>query len=225
MSIGQLSSGAAAYGAELSSLTGLSPSVVLTWLGAEEPWGYSDPSNNYLNIGPGNSYSTPQQGAAAAASLINTSSDYAGIAQAAKSGTPQDQIAAIESSPWDAAHYNGTLGTLYDQVTSALSSAGATLTGFNWIAPSGTAKSVNNGIDHAAKSALGGAAGEAKKAAGAAASAVGLSGSSLEHALLTIAFVGAGLGLIVLGITRIFPGVTRTVTSAVGKAAGAAAVA
>jgi hypothetical protein len=41
--------------------------------------------------------------------------------------------------------------------------------------------------------------------------------------LITIAFVAAGLGLILLGLTRLFPGVTRTVTSTVATATKLAA--
>lgn len=222
MSLGQLSPAAAEYGATLSQLTGLDPAVVVTWLGAEEPWGSVDPTNNYLNIGPGNRYPSPQQGAAAAAALINNSSQYASIKQAAASGDPTAQISAIEASPWDGnAHYGGGLGSLYSQVSAALPAQTATLTGASWwqyFVPGG-------GI-----TALGGALGstisKGEKAAGHAVSSAvsgALSSKGIQKALLTIAFVAAGLGLIVLGLTRIFPGVTRTVTSTIGTIAGGAA--
>lgn len=219
MAVGDLSSGAATYGATLASLTGLSPAVITAWLGAEEPWGSTDSTNNYLNIGPGYTYSTPQQGAQAAAALINNDSDYAGI-KAAASQSPEAQISAIEASPWDVGGYNGQLGTVYSQVVASRPTASLdSIT--SWFTPFG-------GITNLGK-ALGKAPGEAASALGSAAAkgaAEGvksvLSSSAIQKALLTVAFVGAALGLIILGLTRLFPGVTRTVTSTVGSFVGGA---
>lgn len=220
MALGQLSPAAAAYGATLSALTGLDPAVVVTWLGAEEPWGSVDPTNNYLNLGPGATFATPQQGAAAAAALINSSPEYASIKQAAASGNPTAQISAIEASPWDGnSHYGGALGNLYQQVSVALPAQTATLTGASWWTTlyHGLKDILPGGPD----SSLGAGTSIVKAAAHKASSF--LSGAALQKALLTIAFVAAGLGLIVLGLTRIFPGVTRTVTSTIGTIAGGAA--
>jgi hypothetical protein len=80
----------------------------------------------------------------------------------------------------------------------------ATLTGLNW----------NPGDGFGIPGTIGGAVGSA---AGAAVSGLG---SAILHDLgplmLKVVFVVAGLGLVVLGISRMFPGVTRTVTSASG---------
>ena len=230
MSLGQLSPAAAEYGATLSQLTGLDPAVVVTWLGAEEPWGSTDPTNNYLNIGPGNTYATPQQGAAAAAALINNSSQYTSIKQAAAAGDPTAQISAIEASPWDgSSHYGGALGSLYSDVVSAVG-AGPTLTASHSLGQEFKAfwhglTNPGAGLKAGASVAGSAVASGAKKAGGAIAkeAAGAFSSAALQKALLTIAFVAAGLGLIVLGLTRIFPGVTRTVTSTIGTIAGGAA--
>lgn len=220
MTLGTLSPAQAQFAADVSSATGLAPSVLATWIGAESGWGTTKPGSNYLNIGPGVTYPTVTQAAAATASLITSSPNYTGIVSAAKSGDPAAQIAAIEASPWDTSHYGGQLGALYQQVAAApVAVAGQpTLTGLTWKdlflpyaigqAAGGAGAALAHGANHAVKSAVSGV----------------LSSAGLQKALLTVAFVVGGLGLVVLGLARIFPGVSRTVTSAVtgaGKLAAA----
>jgi hypothetical protein len=103
------------FAERLAKSTGLSPKVTAAWVVAEEGGANSaaaqqrerSGNHNWLNIGPGRSYSTPQQGADAAAKLLNSSGYYKGIRAAARTGDPSQQIQAIADSPWDAGHYRG----------------------------------------------------------------------------------------------------------------------
>jgi hypothetical protein len=85
-----------AFAQALAADTGLSYQAALAWSTAEV-----GPLNNLgiMNGSQPASFATPQQGAAAAAQLINTSPYYAGI-RASTKGTVQDQLLAIAQSPW-----------------------------------------------------------------------------------------------------------------------------
>jgi hypothetical protein len=106
MAVGQLSADQAAYAAQVASATGLDTDVVRAWIGAESGWGVTKPTHNYLNIGPGRQYPTVDQAATAAAQLVGSSSNYAGIRSAIPAG-PAAQVDAIQQSPWDQNHYGG----------------------------------------------------------------------------------------------------------------------
>lgn len=82
----------------LAKYTGLNPDVIRAWMLAE-----GGPTDNPLNIGPGKHYSDP---AKATSDLLHTPR-YAPILTAAAHGNPQQQLAAIAASPWDANHYRG----------------------------------------------------------------------------------------------------------------------
>ncbi len=224
--LGTLSPAQLAYAETLATQTGLAPAVVTTWIGRESGWDVTNASNNYLNIGPGYTFSTPQQGAAAAAQLINTSSYYSGIRQAAASGNPTAQIAAIQSSPWDAGHYGGTLSADYQDVLSAAGPQGAAaatttswwsdILGYLGGALSGVpGSSTANGTapSNPGTDVLSGLSGIATD----------LNPLTWKKTALQIVFVVAALGLIALGVARMFPGVTRTVTTTLAATAKAAA--
>ena len=80
----------------LAADTGLSYDAAHAWAQAEV-----GPLNNLgiMNGSQPASYATPQQGAAAAADLINSSPYYAGI-RASTKGTTDQQLVAIAQSPW-----------------------------------------------------------------------------------------------------------------------------
>jgi hypothetical protein len=125
-----LTAGQASFRDELATRTGLDPRVVTAWLLSEESGAAAasrqrSGNHNWLNIGPGRVYSSPQAGAAATAQLINGSGYYAGIRAAAKSGNAQAQLQAIAASPWDAGHYGGDGRNLRAVFGSASSSATA----------------------------------------------------------------------------------------------------
>lgn len=196
----QLSQAEANYAASVAAQTGLAPSVVTTWVGRESGWGTTKNGSNYLNIGPGYTYPTVAAAASAAANLINTSSDYAGIRTAAATGNPSAQIDAIQASPWDAGHYGGTLSSDYTAVVAAAGNPPtAVLTSSSWWSKIGAA--VAPGL----------AAGLSASGAGSAISSVGnvLNPASWERILLIVVFVGAGLGLVALGLSRLFPGLSH----------------
>ena len=217
-----LSADQLAYATELASATGLAPSVVTTWIGAESPWNSTSVDHNYLNVtshGTPVAYATAAQGAAAAAQLILSSSDYAGIRQAIASGSPAQQIAAIQASPWDKGNYGGQLTSKFAAVTSAVTGSStpttAQLTGASWwqdlLKPFGIIPTVQ----HATKP-ISSAVSASTQALSALASA--LQPSHWQHTIVTALFVLGAAALIVFGVTRMFPGVTRTVTSAVEAA-------
>lgn len=107
MAAGDLSGAQHQYMYALVSGTGIDRHVATAWIGAESGWNTTDPDNNYLNIGPGRSYPDAITGANAAVKLIRESDHYAGIREAIKNGTPEEQIDAIAASPWDEGNYGG----------------------------------------------------------------------------------------------------------------------
>ncbi len=85
------------FATALSKDTGLTYDASYKWASAEV-----GPLNNLgiqSNGGPA-SYATPQEGAAAAASLINSSPLYAGISATIPSNNTMLQLGAIAQSPW-----------------------------------------------------------------------------------------------------------------------------
>lgn len=98
--------------------TGLNPKTIAIQSIAEEGHGSGSPAagyeaegeNNFLNLGPGQHFSTPQAGAAATAANFNNtaSSNYAGV-RATKGQSVEAQLAAIQESPWDGGHYQGSM--------------------------------------------------------------------------------------------------------------------
>jgi hypothetical protein len=98
--------------------TGLNPKTIAIQSIAEEGHGAGSPAagyeaegeNNFLNLGPGQHFSTPQEGAAATAANFNNtaSSNYAGV-RATKGQSVEAQLAAIQESPWDGGHYQGSM--------------------------------------------------------------------------------------------------------------------
>lgn len=113
---GPLTSGQKAFGKELSRLTGLSPKTVGGWMLAEDNGSAAagkevSGDQNWLNIGPGyNLGSDPRKAAAYTANLINTSHFYSGI-RASVGKSVGAQVAAIQASPWDGAHYPNGIPT------------------------------------------------------------------------------------------------------------------
>lgn len=119
---GQLSPEQVRFRDELVARTGLSGDVVTAWIAAESGWNTSKPSHNYLNVGPGRRYASPERAAASVAGIIGSDPRYAGVDRSATKG-PFTQVAAIVASPWDAGHYakDGQVGRkltdVYDQLT------------------------------------------------------------------------------------------------------------
>lgn len=116
MSAGTLSADQDRYVNRLVAGTGLDRTVAVAWVGAESGWDATKAAHNYLNIGPGRTYASADQGAIAAAALVNSSAHYAGIRAAiSHRAVPAAQIQAIGASPW------GTSGTslanVYGQLT------------------------------------------------------------------------------------------------------------
>lgn len=107
MALGDLSDDQQRYAQTVASGTGLNPAVVVAWIGAESGWSITKPTHNYLNIGPGRSYDSVDQAAAAVVDLIRNSGHYGGIRAAVPLGA-EAQVKAIQDSPWDADHYHGT---------------------------------------------------------------------------------------------------------------------
>ncbi len=112
--IASLTTNQAAFAAALQrDLPGLLPSVAAAWAHAEVG------SNNNLGImlGPNQpaSYATPVEGAAAAAALIKTAPQYAGIRASLKSTNPNTQATAIAYSPWQQG-YAEKYSTYYQRV-------------------------------------------------------------------------------------------------------------
>lgn len=100
----------------------------------------------------------------------------------------------------------GTTVFATDHVPATDPAGTATTTGLNWNPLDGF------GIPGTIAGAVGGAVGSAASSAGNALV------NDLGPLLLKMVFVVGALGLIVLGLSRMFPGVTRTVTSAVPSA-------
>ncbi len=120
MALGDLSTDQQRYRDRLVAGTGLDSRVVTAWIGTESGWGTTKASHNYLNIGPGRTYSSVDQAANAAVSLITSSSRYAGIRSAIPAG-PVAQVKAIGASPWGTSA--SLLGRVYEQL------AGTPMTG------------------------------------------------------------------------------------------------
>jgi hypothetical protein len=227
MAVGSLSPDQARFAAGVAKTTGLDPTVVAAWIGAESGWGVTKPGSNYLNIGPGRTYASTDQAAAATAELIGSSQNYTGIRSAVPAG-PAAQVKAIEASPWDAGHYGG--GGL-ETVWSQLYGAG----GPQLLDAQGTSDPtavladqklnpllLGPGLLGKILGQLGGKASE--KVAGVVLSAVAPLG-------LQLLFIGAGLGLVVMGLSRLTgTGIQRnyeqgkTIVGIVSKAADIAAV-
>ncbi|HZU18299.1 MAG TPA: hypothetical protein VFD01_17065 [Candidatus Dormibacteraeota bacterium] len=223
MSAGTLSPAQQSYVDVLAGATGLDPDVVTAWVGSESGWGITKPSNNYLNIGPGYNYPDPAQGAEAAARLLNTSGYYSSIRAAVPQGAAA-QVAAITASPWDAGHYGagpgnpGNLAATYASVTGKGGILNDVLGFLKNIGGSGLA------------GPIGMAAADAPTVAGAAGAVVNAAKSTFdffsggwEKVALRLLFVAASLGLVLLGLTRLFPGVTRSIVQTVSAAGRAAA--
>jgi hypothetical protein len=101
---------------EVAKGTGLSPLTIAVQAAAEEGHGAGSPAagyeaegeNNFLNLGPGQHYATPQAGAAA--TVANFLGPTYSSVEATRGQGPAAQLAAIEGSPWDGdEHYAGNL--------------------------------------------------------------------------------------------------------------------
>lgn len=82
------------FAQQVSRGTGLNETVVDAWVLAE-----GGPDTNPLNIGPGQSFKSPIDAAAAVVRLLHTPT-YKPILDAS-TNTPEVQIAAIAASPWN----------------------------------------------------------------------------------------------------------------------------
>jgi len=117
----------------LANKTGLNPAVALAWL-LNEGQSVANPTNP-LNIEAGGTsgqtgtqggfgvYASTQAGLDAAASLINSAPQYAGIRAAIKGGNSQSEAQAIQNSPWAKGHYS------FSGITNSLTSAVAVIAG------------------------------------------------------------------------------------------------
>jgi hypothetical protein len=181
---GDLSPDQARFVDQVTAATGLDRNVVVAWVGSESVWGSYKPTHNYLNIGPGRTYVSVDQAAAAAASLINGSPNYAGIRAAIPAG-PAAQVSAIGASVW------GTSGSVLGRVWAQLT--GAPTDG----ATPATSVGLPNPLD--VPGAIGGlVTGKLGKALGLDAVAAGV-----LRAGMTIVFTIGALGLIALGLNRL----------------------
>lgn len=113
MALGDLSPNQQRYRDRIVAGTGLDSRVVTAWIGTESGWGTAKASHNYLNIGPGRTYSSVDQAANAAVSLITSSTHYAGIRSAIPAG-PVAQVKAIGASPWGTSA--SLLARVYEQL-------------------------------------------------------------------------------------------------------------
>jgi len=233
MASGDLSPDQTRYVDIVASATGLARLVVVAWVGSESGWGANKAGHNYLNIGPGRTYSSVEVAAANAAGLVNASDYYKGIRAAIPAG-PGAQIQAIGASPW------GTSATLLNSVYADLSGTPA-------VQNVSAVQNVNIVSD--AAGAVAGAAGNALGALGGLVSgAVGdVAGAAAEGATsgmkavvdalapvlvgagLTIVFTVAAFALIALGVNHLFGNsaqdIFEQVSGVVGTAAGAAKLA
>jgi hypothetical protein len=230
MALGDLSPDQARFAATVAKGTGLDPTVVAAWIGAESGWGVTKAGSNYLNIGPGRTYASTDQAAAATAELIGSSQNYTGIRSAVPAG-PAAQVKAIEASPWDANHYGGGgLGQIWGQLYSA---GGPNLSPDQSITLVGDKK---NPLQQILEGAVPGAGvlGDIFGALNLKNPAEAAAGAVLGGAVpigLQLLFIGAGLGLIVMGLSRLTgTGLQRnyehgkTIVGIVSKAADLAAV-
>jgi len=119
----------AGYAAQASGLTGLDTNVILAQWISENGWSVPA-TNNFGNIMVAGTntlmtYSTPQAGVTAYANFLKDNSNYAGVLATAGQ-SPQAQLSAIASSPWDAGNYQG--GTLLTSVYNSLTGASVSTT-------------------------------------------------------------------------------------------------
>jgi hypothetical protein len=139
VTLGQLSPDQERFAANVIAGTGLDPTVVRSWIGAESGWGVTKPSHNYLNVGPGHAFASVDDAATTVSHLITSSPHYAGIRAAIPIGGGA-QVEAITQSPWDAGHYGGDGRNLRRVFTQLVGSAGGATGGA--IAATGTTASV-----------------------------------------------------------------------------------
>lgn len=147
-------------------------------------------------------------------------------ALAQRPANPSAYAAAVNANYQQLAAGQGPAASLVAETAAALQGDQATLTGISWssvwhdfLGALGLAAKpggVLGALPGAVKS-IGGDIGHA--AAGAASSAL----SGLGPILLKIVFVAAGLVLIVMGVSRLFPGVSTGIEHTVGEASMAAA--
>lgn len=222
MAAGDLSADQARYVDLVAQATGLSRAVVVAWVGAESGWGVNKAGHNYLNIGPGRTYSSTGHAAAAAAALINASDYYVGIRAAIPAGGAA-QVQAIGASPW------GTNGAVLGDVYQQLAGGGAVQTvglefvpGIPFPLPEsplpgikipGTDKLPGAGV---VGDAISGAAGDVAGAV------VGALGPILIEAGLTLIFTVAAFAFVAIGVNRLTGGSLKSVFDTVSKTVGAA---
>ena len=194
-----LSEDQARFVAGLAERTGLDPLVVKAWVGSESGWSKTKANHNYLNVGPGESYTSTDQAVGRAGALIGGSPRYQGI-RASIPGGPRAQIEAIGKSAWGTDH--ARLAEVYGNL-------------------------LLDGLDHGITGVPGAIADTAGKAAGAAASALGLD-TLYEQALLVglgLVFTLASFGLIALGLSRLTDITPKAALSKVQSVTGAAGMA
>lgn len=213
MALGDLSPDQQRYAGAVSAGTGLDPTVVRAWIGLESGWGVTRAGHNYLNIGPGRTYASTDQAAAAVVSLINTSRYYSAIRAAIPQGAVA-QVEAIQASPWDAGHYAG--GRLM-KVYKALAGTGVV-----------DAQLAGVGIPDWAKKLpwpFGAAAGALDWASDPIGKALAGALSIAVPAALGIVFTLGAFGLIAMGLVRLTGRDPRQVVGAVTGVAGTATTA
>jgi hypothetical protein len=131
VSAGQLSSDQARFAQRVAAGTGLHPTVVTAWVGAESGWGVTKPTHNYLNVrnvGAGGfaAYESVDQAADRVIGLIRNSRYYEGVRGAIPRG-PVPQVQAIIASPWDAGHYSRPAGNLLERTFAGVVAAGGAI--------------------------------------------------------------------------------------------------
>ena len=221
MAAGDLSADQRTYVSSVVRGTGLDRDVVVAWVGAESGWNVTKPSHNYLNVGPGERYSSTAGAAARAVALITTSSHYAGIRKAITSRDPVAQVRAIEASPWDAAGYSG--GRLMATYESVVRAGGGTVD-----ARSDGRSSSDDGGPDPEDLILGPVAAwivDQTDGEGIAGRAIRSLLGGLVPVALTVVFVVAALALIALGLYIFTKPEQESVKDAAGRIVGLAAAA
>lgn len=221
-----LSPDAARYAGLVASGTGLDPTVVTAWVAAESGWDITKPSHNYLNVGPGRTYPSTDQGATAAAALVNTSSNYAGI-RASKTAGGWAQVQAIGGSKWGTKL--ASLGTIYQQL------AGPGGPGLVAVDPDGYTLKERIGIvdplspsemlDVTANVATGLVTGVADVAKNAMLDGVAKIVDAFAAQLLGLVFTAAALALIAVGLNRLTGTPAKERFGQVSKLVGGASMA
>jgi hypothetical protein len=199
MAVGDLSPDQARYAAAVTQRTGLDRDVVVAWIGAESGWAVTKGDHNYLNIGPGRQYQSVDQAAGDAAQLVNSSHYYAGI-RSAIPVSPAAQVAAIQASPWDAAHYGGH--RLMDVFKSVAGGAGVQVSGANGLVATPAGFDPITAAGNVYLPGLGSIWKGLAKATGTE-KIVGTAVNTLASAMLSLVFAAAALGLIGLGLARL----------------------